>query len=114
MATRAELEWRADCLTSRMDALARKDADDPCWKGYEQRGTKEQGGKSVPNCVEADAGPLIARVGTPQFVKGDVVRHVDYGKVTVEKVDKRTGAVTVRAHDDGVVGTVLPQMLRRY
>lgn len=54
MATRAELEWRADCLKSRMDSMARADAEDPCWKGYEQRGTKEQGGRSVPNCVEAD------------------------------------------------------------
>ncbi len=24
---------------------------DPCWKGYEQVGNKQKGGKSVPNCV---------------------------------------------------------------
>lgn len=24
---------------------------DPCWKGYEMVGTKEKGGKTVPNCV---------------------------------------------------------------
>jgi len=24
---------------------------DPCWKGYHQYGTKEKGGKTVPNCV---------------------------------------------------------------
>lgn len=24
---------------------------DPCWDGYEQVGTKNKGGKTVPNCV---------------------------------------------------------------
>ena len=28
-------------------------ADDSCWDGYEQRGTKEKGGDTVPNCVKA-------------------------------------------------------------
>lgn len=25
--------------------------DDPCWKGYEQIGTKKKSGKTVPDCV---------------------------------------------------------------
>jgi len=25
--------------------------NDPCWKGYHQLGTKQKGGKKVPNCV---------------------------------------------------------------
>lgn len=25
--------------------------DEACWKGYQQRGMKEKGGKQVPNCV---------------------------------------------------------------
>lgn len=24
---------------------------DPCWKGYEQAGTKKKSGKQVPNCI---------------------------------------------------------------
>lgn len=28
--------------------------DDPCWKGYEQAGTKKKDGKTVPNCVKKD------------------------------------------------------------
>jgi hypothetical protein len=24
---------------------------DPCWKGYEQEGTKKKDGKTVPNCI---------------------------------------------------------------
>ena len=27
---------------------------DPCWKGYEQEGTKKKEGKTVPNCVKKD------------------------------------------------------------
>ncbi len=29
----------------------KKKTDDPCWKGYEQVGTKQKSGKTVPNCV---------------------------------------------------------------
>ena len=28
-----------------------KKQEDPCWKGYEQLGTKNKNGKAVPNCV---------------------------------------------------------------
>ncbi len=28
--------------------------DDPCWKGYEQKGMKDKDGKKVPNCVKKD------------------------------------------------------------
>ena len=27
-----------------------KKKEDPCWKGYEQHGTKEKNGKKVPDC----------------------------------------------------------------
>lgn len=28
-----------------------KEAEDPCWKGYEMVGMKDKNGKKVPNCV---------------------------------------------------------------
>lgn len=35
-----------------MEAIDEKKKDgDPCWKGYEQIGTKQKNGKEVPNCV---------------------------------------------------------------
>jgi predicted NUDIX family NTP pyrophosphohydrolase len=40
-----------------------KKEGDPCWKGYEQLGTKEKDGKEVPNCVpvaDAHAEPIAA------------------------------------------------------
>ncbi|WP_262922824.1 hypothetical protein [Hymenobacter aerilatus] len=36
------------------EASASKDEKDPCWKGYEQKGTKKKEGKTVPNCVKKD------------------------------------------------------------
>jgi hypothetical protein len=27
------------------------EAGDPCWDGYEQYGTKDMGGREVPNCI---------------------------------------------------------------
>jgi len=31
--------------------LAAEGEDGPCWDGYEQIGTKDMGGRTVPNCV---------------------------------------------------------------
>jgi len=32
--------------------MAKKTKKDPCWKGYEQAGTKKKEGKIVPNCIK--------------------------------------------------------------
>ncbi len=37
--------------TKKGNTTAKKD---PCWKGYEQEGTKKKDGKTVPNCVKKD------------------------------------------------------------
>ncbi len=39
--------------TLKKKVMAKKKATkkDPCWKNYEQVGTKKKGGKKVPNCV---------------------------------------------------------------
>jgi hypothetical protein len=29
-------------------------SSDPCWKGYQQMGMKDKGGKKVPNCVKME------------------------------------------------------------
>jgi hypothetical protein len=34
-----------------MAATKKSKKDDPCWNGYEQAGTKEKNGKTVPNCI---------------------------------------------------------------
>jgi hypothetical protein len=31
--------------------LMAEEGDDPCWVGYEQYGTKDDGGREVPNCI---------------------------------------------------------------
>ena len=31
--------------------LMAEEGDDPCWDGYEQYGTKDVGGREVPNCI---------------------------------------------------------------
>ena len=31
--------------------LMAEEGDDPCWDGYEQYGTKDDGGREVPNCI---------------------------------------------------------------
>jgi len=36
--------------------MAKKEKKDPCWKGYEQAGTKQKEGKTVPNCIKSEKG----------------------------------------------------------
>lgn len=31
--------------------LLAEEGDDPCWAGYTQYGTKDDGGREVPNCI---------------------------------------------------------------
>ena len=42
--------------------------DNPCWKGYKPVGTKQKGGKTVPNCVPVEEGLV-------QKVKGAIRRE---------------------------------------
>jgi hypothetical protein len=38
-----------------MAGKGKKSDNDPCWNGYEQKGTKTKNGKKVPNCVKEDS-----------------------------------------------------------
>ena len=42
--------------------------DDPCWKDYEQIGTKKKGGKTVPNCVPKES--TFSEKFKPYTIKG--------------------------------------------
>jgi len=39
---------KQDAIHSYMDSVR---SGNPCWSGYEAYGTKEKGGKTVPNCI---------------------------------------------------------------
>jgi len=46
---------------------------DPCWDGYKQYGTKQKGGKEVPNCVPVDEATYQGRkVTLNKRMPGDV------------------------------------------
>ena len=44
-------QWNDSSLFARLGAKATNALSDACWQGYEAVGTKEQDGKTVPNCV---------------------------------------------------------------
>jgi hypothetical protein len=41
-------------MPTKKSTTASHKKEDPCWKDYEQKGTKEKEGKTVPNCVKKD------------------------------------------------------------
>ena len=41
--------------TTKKKTTAKEDKD-PCWKDYEQAGTKRKNGKTVPNCIPKNNG----------------------------------------------------------
>jgi hypothetical protein len=46
------------------------DGPDPCWKGYEMVGTKEKGGREVPNCVKKKDSADHGEVGGMKVPEG--------------------------------------------
>lgn len=84
-----------------------KEADDPCWKGYVQRGMKKKGKKMVPNCIplkeEKKSDPTKGRgIGKPfreggggaVYVKsGGRVKKVSFSKSGMKKKFNDPGAV---------------------
>ena len=82
-----KLLWQADCVKSAADSVrSRCDAaEDPCWAGYEQRGTKEKGGATVPNCVEADS----ARADATSAQQKEGQRALQQIKELMEMLDER-------------------------
>jgi hypothetical protein len=38
-------------MTTTKKKTTAKEDKDPCWKDYEQAGTKKKDGKTVPNCI---------------------------------------------------------------
>jgi hypothetical protein len=38
-------------MTTTKKKTTAKEDNDPCWKDYEQAGTKKKDGKTVPNCI---------------------------------------------------------------
>ena len=53
--------------------------DNPCWKGYKPVGTKEKGGKTVPNCVPEETTTQINRDFKEAFEN-----HVDINEISTE------------------------------
>lgn len=50
--TQTDFRKRMHAALDRLLDMRKKSKDkDPCWKGYEQFGTKMKGGKEVPNCI---------------------------------------------------------------
>lgn len=57
-------------LMEMVESNLNKDADDPCWKGFVQLGTKKVKGKEVPNCVPMESvNPEDREQGTDSLVK---------------------------------------------
>jgi hypothetical protein len=63
--------------------------DNPCWKGYKPVGTKQKGGKTVPNCVpkesiDEDHGPEDP---TADYNQGEYDREGDMAKDQLRTID---------------------------
>jgi hypothetical protein len=79
--------------------LAKKE-EDPCWEGYEMVGTKEKGGKQVPNCVPVKKASFSS--GQRVQVKRDHWTGQGSRSGAVVSSSPRSGKVLVR-FDDGTL-----------
>ena len=65
-----------------------KKADDPCWAGYEQYGTKEVDGKEVPNCIPIKSSKLAFALEKDKQI---VVGPVAIPNIEIVRRDEETG-----------------------
>lgn len=91
-----------------------KDADDPCWDGYEMVGFKTENGKKVPNCVPiadlSEVADELIEMGEEEDLENWVLvdeREVDYDQEEV--LDKMIGLASTgtarpnaKSEDDGM------------
>jgi len=91
-----------------------KDADDPCWEGYEMVGFKTENGKKVPNCVPiadlSEVADELIEMGEDEDLENWVLvdeREVDYDQEEV--LDKMIGLASTgtarpnaKSEDDGM------------
>jgi len=82
-----------------IDLIPLKEDKGPCWKGYQQIGMKDKGGKQVPNCVPVDEAADSASIGQPGAFYGneeddvtetdlrDTDAEINYGTVEPEEYD---------------------------
>ena len=91
-----------------------KDADDPCWDGYEMVGFKTENGKKVPNCVPiadlSEVADELIEMGEDEDLDNWVLvdeREVDYDQEEV--LDKMIGLASTgtarpnaKSEDDGM------------
>ena len=72
----------------------KSDAADPCWKGYEQVGMKEKGGRKVPNCVPKSDAMTRPKSGLARTLARGVKRADAALKVGSEVTVKHNGMET--------------------
>lgn len=104
--------WYMPCDTHELEKL--KDADDPCWEGYEMVGFKTENGKKVPNCVPiadlSEVADELIEMGEEEDLENWVLvdeREVDYDQEEV--LDKMIGLASTgtarpnaKSEDDGM------------
>ena len=104
--------WYMPCDTHELEKL--KDADDPCWEGYEMVGFKMKNGKKVPNCVPtedlSEVADELIEMGEDEDLENWVLvdeREVDYDQEEV--LDKMIGLASTgtarpnaKSEDDGM------------
>ena len=81
-----------------------KEAQGPCWDGYEQRGMKKKGGKMVPNCV-----PVNEKMNPRDHVKKKDDKYVivaPSGKVVKTFDDKKDAEDWIIKNHDSVMKEV--------
>lgn len=67
-----------------------KEAEDPCWDGYQQRGMKKKGGKEVPNCIPEEE--INESGGEVVYKKGDdhIEKYGDHSFAVYKNGQKQT------------------------
>lgn len=79
-----------------LDEAKKMKGKDPCWKGYQMVGTKNKGGREVPNCVPKEEFDAVAEY---LFVEG-YADTVESAEVMAEKISEEWATEIIEAKVD--------------
>jgi hypothetical protein len=88
---KSQLGTMASKIRSKMESSIKEES--PCWKGYQQIGMKEKGGKQVPNCVPEgkvnEANDKLMKVGSTMMMGGNnLMKPVKMKLVSIDYLPK--------------------------
>lgn len=91
------------CMCKEVKEGLRDPKDNPCWKGYKPVGTKQKGGRTVPNCVPKESVRVKTEdvAGKVTAIRPGQAAEIDHGNGTKTTIDLKKNPAALTKDAEG-------------